>query len=103
MSAPPDTLGSQSAQKAAPATDSRFAEYWRANIRLMLVLLAIWFIVSFGAGILFVDLLDQIRIGGFKLGFFFAQQGAIYVFVVLIFYYAWKMNRLERQYDVDEE
>lgn len=79
------------------------AEYWRANLRLMAILLAIWFVVSFGAGILFADALDSIRIFGFKLGFFFAQQGAIYVFVALIFFYAWRMNRLEREYDVHEE
>ncbi len=79
------------------------AEYWRANLRLMAILLAIWFAVSFGAGILFVDALNQIQFFGFKLGFFFAQQGAIYVFVGLIFFYAWKMNRIERQYEVDEE
>lgn len=79
------------------------AEYWRANLRLMAILLAIWFVVSFGAGILFADALDSIRIFGFKLGFFFAQQGAIYVFVVLIFFYAWRMNRLEREYDVHED
>jgi putative solute:sodium symporter small subunit len=83
--------------------DPRYAAYWKANIRLMAFLLAIWFIVSFGAGIIFVDALDNIRFFGFKLGFFFAQQGAIYVFVVLIFYYAWRMNRLEREYDVHEE
>jgi putative solute:sodium symporter small subunit len=83
--------------------DPRYATYWKANIRLMAVLLAIWFIVSFGAGIIFADALDNIRFFGFKLGFFFAQQGAIYVFVVLIFYYAWRMNRLEREYDVHEE
>jgi putative solute:sodium symporter small subunit len=83
--------------------DPKYAAYWKANIRLMAILLAIWFIVSFGAGIIFVDALDNIRIFGFKLGFFFAQQGAIYVFVVLIFYYAWRMNRLEREYDVHED
>ena len=65
-------------------------------------LLAIWFIVSYGCGILFVDQLDTIRIGGFKLGFWFAQQGSIYVFVVLIFVYVWKMNKLDREHDVDE-
>jgi putative solute:sodium symporter small subunit len=85
------------------APDNRHAEYWRANIRLMLFLLAIWFLVSFGAGILFTDALNQIRIGGFKLGFFFAHQGAIYAFVLLIFYYTWRMNRLEREYDVHED
>jgi putative solute:sodium symporter small subunit len=79
------------------------ADYWRANLRLMAVLLVIWFVVSFGAGILFVDALDNIRIFGFKLGFFFAQQGAIYVFVALIFFYAWRMNRIERDYDVHED
>ncbi len=79
------------------------AAYWRANLKLMAVLLAIWFTVSFGAGILFADALNTIQFFGFKLGFFFAQQGAIYVFVVLIFFYTWQMNRLERKFDVDEE
>lgn len=76
--------------------------YWQANLRLMGWLLAIWFIVSYGCGILFVDQLDTIRIGGFKLGFWFAQQGSIYVFVVLIFVYVWQMNKLDRKHDVDE-
>ncbi len=79
------------------------AAYWRANLKLMAVLLAIWFAVSFGAGILFADALNNIQFFGFKLGFFFAQQGAIYVFVLLIFFYTWQMNRLERKFDVDEE
>ncbi|MDZ4348325.1 MAG: DUF4212 domain-containing protein [Xanthomonadaceae bacterium] len=82
---------------------NRFAEYWKANLRLMAGLLAIWFVVSFGAGIFFADALNSIQFFGFKLGFFFAQQGAIYVFVLLIFYYAWRMNRIERELDVDEE
>jgi len=69
----------------------------------MLILLVIWFSVSFGAGILFVDFLDQFRFFGFPLGFWFAQQGSIYAFVVLIFVYVWKMNRLDRKYDVHEE
>lgn len=77
--------------------------YWRANLKLLAVLLAIWFLVSFGCGILFVDTLNQIRIGGFKLGFWFAQQGAIYVFVVLIFAYVFIMNRLDEKYGVAEE
>lgn len=81
----------------------RHAAYWRANLRLMAILLAIWFAVSFGAGIIFADALNGIRFFGFKLGFFFAQQGAIYVFVALIYFYAWKMNRIERQFDVDED
>jgi putative solute:sodium symporter small subunit len=72
--------------------------YWRANLRLTIVLLAIWFAVSFGAGILFRDALDAYSIGGAPLGFWFAQQGAIYVFVALIFYYCWAMRRLERKF-----
>ena len=76
--------------------------YWRANLRLMAWLLSIWFVVSYGCGILWVEALNTIRLGGFQLGFWFAQQGSIYVFVVLIFVYVWRMNKLDRQYDVDE-
>lgn len=77
--------------------------YWRQNLIYLASLLAIWFLVSFGAGILVVDWLDQFQIGGFKLGFWFAQQGSIYVFVVLIFIYVWLMNRLDRKFEFDEE
>lgn len=77
--------------------------YWKKNLTYLAVLLSIWFIVSFGFGVLLVDQLDRIRIGGFKLGFWFAQQGSIYVFVLLIFTYVWLMNRLDRAFDVDEE
>lgn len=77
--------------------------YWRKNITYVLSLLAIWFLVSYGAGILFAEPLNKIRIGGFKLGFWFAQQGAIYVFVVLIFVYVWLMNRLDKTWGVNEE
>lgn len=77
--------------------------YWRENIRLLVTLMTIWFLVSFGAGILFRDFLDQFVIGGFPLGFWFAQQGSIYVFIVLIFYYAWKMHRIERRYHLDDD
>ncbi|MBF68588.1 MAG: hypothetical protein CMQ29_12935 [Gammaproteobacteria bacterium] len=80
----------------------RAAAYWRANIRLMLSLLAVWFLVSFVCGILLVDWLDQFRLFGFKLGFWFAEQGSIFVFVALIFVYVWRMNRLDREYGVDE-
>ncbi len=76
--------------------------YWRKNLQYLAVLLTIWFAVSYGCGILFVDALDTVRIGGFKLGFWFAQQGAIYVFVLLIFVYVFLMNRLDRAHDVDE-
>ncbi|MCB0243150.1 MAG: DUF4212 domain-containing protein [Anaerolineae bacterium] len=79
------------------------AAYWRANLRLMASLLVVWFVVSFGCGVLLADWLDQFRLFGFKLGFFFAQQGSIYVFVLLIFYYVWRMNRIEREYDVHED
>ncbi|MCC2604804.1 DUF4212 domain-containing protein [Planctobacterium marinum] len=77
--------------------------YWRRNIRLMLTLLAVWFGVSFGCGILLVDVLNQIPFFGFKLGFWFAQQGAIYVFVALIFVYVVKMNQLDKEFNVSEE
>ncbi|MCB9081630.1 MAG: DUF4212 domain-containing protein [Lewinellaceae bacterium] len=77
--------------------------YWRKNVRYLIILLTIWFLVSYGAGILFVDMLNKITIGGFKLGFWFAQQGAIYVFVILIFVYVNWMNKLDREFDVDEK
>lgn len=80
----------------------RAAAYWRANLRLMLSLLAVWFAVSFVCGILLTDWLDQFRFFGFKLGFWFAEQGSIFVFVVLIFVYVWRMNRLDREFDVEE-
>lgn len=76
--------------------------YWKANIRLLCGLMTIWFLVSFGAGILFRSFLDQFVIGGFPLGFWFAQQGSIYVFILLIFVYSWRMKRLERQFDLDD-
>jgi len=82
------------------STDRR--AYWRRNLRYLSVLLALWFLVSYGAAILFVDQLDRVRIGGFRLGFWFAQQGSIYVFVLLIFVYVRLMNRLDRRFDVDE-
>jgi len=83
--------------------ERNFQNYWKTNIKYVSILLGIWFIVSYGCGILFAETLNQIQIGGFKLGFWFAQQGAIYVFVVLIFVYVYLMNRLDRKYDVDEK
>ena len=77
--------------------------YWRENLKLMLTLLVVWFVVSFGAGVLFVDQLNAIQFFGFPLGFWCAQQGSIYAFVVLIFVYVWKMNQLDRKYDFHEE
>lgn len=78
-------------------------EYWRRNVSLMVKLMVIWFVVSFGCGILLFDVLNTIQIGGYKLGFWFAQQGSIYVFVVLIFYYARKMAALDREFGVEED
>lgn len=76
--------------------------YWKENLRYLFILLAIWFVVSYGAGILFKEALDTIKIGGFPLGFWFAQQGSIYVFVILIFVYVYLMNRLDKKYGYDE-
>ena len=75
--------------------------YWKANLKIVSILLSIWFISSFGAGIIFSDFLDKIKIGGFELGFWFAQQGSIYVFVILIFIYSWRMNILDKKYNKD--
>jgi len=76
--------------------------YWKENIKYLVILLSIWFIVSFGCGILFREALNEIRLGGFKLGFWFAQQGSIYVFVILIFVYVRLMNKLDKKYGFDE-
>lgn len=82
--------------------EERAKAYWSRNVRLMVTLLVIWFVVSFGCGILFVDVLNQFQIGGYKLGFWFAQQGSIYCFLVIIFYYAWKMRQIDREFNVEE-
>ena len=84
-------------------TNSNLKKYWRKNLRYLLILLSIWFLVSFGAGILFADTLNGIRMGGFKLGFWFAQQGSIFVFVILIFIYVRLMNNLDKEFDLDEK
>lgn len=76
--------------------------YWRENLRLIFICLAIWFVVSFGFGLLLVEPLNAIRLGGYKLGFWFAQQGSIYTFVGLIFWYTFKMNQLDKKYNVEE-
>lgn len=75
--------------------------YWKENIRYVLILLSIWFAVSYGAGILFKDVLNNFKIGGFKVGFWFAQQGSMYVFVILIFVYVRLMNKLDKKYGYD--
>lgn len=87
---------------SSPQSERSPKQYWRSNLRLMGWLLAVWFTVSYGFGILLVEPLNEIRLGGFKLGFWFAQQGSIYVFVILIFVYVWRMNKIDREYDVDE-
>ena len=76
--------------------------YWKENLRYLAILLSIWFLVSYVFGILFVDQLNTIKFGGFKLGFWFAQQGSMYVFVILIFIYVRLMNKLDKKYGVDE-
>lgn len=77
--------------------------YWRANLRILAILMSIWFTVSFGCGILFVEPLNEIKLGGFQLGFWMAQQGSIYVFLVLIFVYVRFMNKLDRKFRFEEE
>jgi putative solute:sodium symporter small subunit len=84
------------------STSKNNSAYWKANLRLVALCLIIWFIVSFGLGVLFVEQLNQFRLFGFKLGFWFAQQGSIYVFLFLVFFYASRMNALDRKYGVSE-
>jgi putative solute:sodium symporter small subunit len=87
----------------SPLNEQQAKEYWSRNLSLMVKLLVVWFVVSYGCGIILVDVLNQIQIGGYKLGFWFAQQGSIYVFVGLIFYYAKKMAALDREFGVEED
>jgi len=78
------------------------AEYWKANVRLITMCLVVWALVSFGFGILLRPMLAGIAVGGTDLGFWFAQQGSIISFIGIIFFYAWKMNRLDKKFDVEE-
>ena len=89
-------------EKSKQEKQKNATAYWKENVRYMFILLSIWFIVSYGAGILFKDWLNEIRVGGFKLGFWFAQQGAIYVFIILIFVYVKLMNNLDKKYGYDK-
>ena len=82
-------------------SDNSAQSYWKSNIRIVLSLLAVWFFISFGCGILLVDALDNFRVGGFKLGFWIAQQGSIFVFVVLIFVYIHLMDKLDDKYNLE--
>jgi putative solute:sodium symporter small subunit len=96
------TLGHAMDEPTKTSTSDRKG-YWRANLKLITILLSIWAIVSFGCGILFIEPLNEFRFfGGVPLGFWFAQQGSIYVFVVLIFVYAYQMDKLDKKYGVDE-
>lgn len=83
--------------------DNAGEAYWKAVLGLLVKILAVWFVVSFGAGILFADLLNGIKLGGYPLGFWFAQQGSMYIFVALIFIYARAMNKIDRKFDVHED
>lgn len=76
--------------------------HWQASLKLVLACLVVWFVVSFGCGIIFVDQLNQFSVGGYKVGFWFAQQGSIYAFVALIFFYVWQMNRIDHDHHVDK-
>lgn len=78
------------------------SQYWQANLRLVYFCLTIWFIASFGCGLLLVDVLNNFQLGGYKLGFWFAQQGSIYVFLFLVFFYAFRMNQLDKKFGVQE-
>ena len=77
--------------------------YWKANVRLLIGCLVVWFIVSYGLSIILAEPLNAIHLGGYPLGFWFAQQGSIYTFLGLIFFYAWRMNKLDREFDVHED
>jgi putative solute:sodium symporter small subunit len=79
------------------------SSYWSANLRLMTICLVIWFVVSYLFGIILVEPLNSIKIGGYKLGFWFAQQGSMYIFVALIFFYAKRMDKLDKEHDVHED
>ena len=100
--------GASSLSSAAttPETPEETSEaegaYWRENVRLLVSLMVIWFVASFGCGILFRDFLDQFSLGGYPLGFWFAQQGSIYIFIALIFFYVVRMKQIERKYDLDD-
>ena len=86
-----------------PSLEENRRAYWRENLTIVAVLLTVWFVVSFILSIIFVDELNEIRFGGFRLGFWIAQQGSLFVFVTLIFIYVWLMNRLDRKYGLEED
>jgi putative solute:sodium symporter small subunit len=81
----------------------KMVAYWKKNQRTLLILLFLWFVVSFGCGVLLVEPLNQFKLGGYPVGFWFAQQGSIYSFILLIFIYVIRMNKLDREFDVHED
>jgi len=83
--------------------NDNLTRYWKENLQYLVILLSIWFLISYGCGIMFADALNTVKVGGFPLGFWFAQQGSIYVFLVLIFVYVRLMNKLDKKYNVDEK
>ena len=93
-------MSDSTAKNPQPPTPQRAAAYWQANLKVVASLLCVWFVVSFGFGIIAVDTLNKIQFFGFKFGFWWAQQGSIYVFVMLVFVYAWLMHRIDRKYGV---
>ena len=97
-----DNLPAHGSHDEEVLSEARVKAYWRANINLLLILLAVWFTVSYGFGILLVDWLNRISLFGFKLGFWWAQQGSIYTFVILIFVYVALIGRIDRKFGVDD-
>ncbi|WP_421992555.1 DUF4212 domain-containing protein [Qipengyuania sp.] len=97
-----DNSGPMSRNPDDSETSETEGAYWRENLRLLIGLMAIWFACSYGAGILFRGFLDQFMLGGYPLGFWFAQQGSIYIFIALIFFYVVRMKQIERKYDLDD-
>ena len=98
-----DSLDTPEREPAGPETSANEKAYWSQNIRLLWTLMTIWFVVSFGFGILLVEPLNKIAFFGFKLGFWWAQQGSIFVFIVLIFVYSALMKRIDRKYGVHDD
>lgn len=102
MTSPQDPRADADPSTAEPVDASRARAYWAANVRLLVILTAIWAACSFGAGIVFRDALDRFMLAGYPLGFWFAQQGSIFIFVALIFIYSWRMKKIEQAFDLDD-
>jgi len=98
-----DSAQEQSLAAQHTQEQQRRQQYWRANLKLVGICLCVWFLASYGCGILFADFLNQYQLFGFKLGFWFAQQGSIYLFLLLILFYVWRINALDRRFGVRED